>query len=297
MTRRIWQCGTSKDRTHRHTNSRLDRVLMQGCCVRARIDHSGFGNWLYIAVEVALVAAANNCTFVLPAVMHRWFHLPPRVRPISTQTCQDIRCMQAASQSPGTRRRATMALSARTFEDARAQTFRELFARPRAAPRTPVAFRTAVHLRTVSDLACQTHVDIRNCQRACLRDRALECVVRHAQPPVLILSDTKQASARLRRLFHEAHIRDVWDESSIVDARNHSGSSRRAAHQTLLLWSAFSDAPVRFGSGISTFSKSALLARPAIDFVVDTRCSKAHRSDGDLYTCRRALLRSDLVRL
>jgi hypothetical protein len=248
-------------------------------------------------VEVALVAAARNCTLVLPTVLHQWFRLPPRVRAPSEQQCEDIRCMQAASKSALTRRRATVALGALSFEDARAQTFRALFAHPSAAPSTPTAFRTAVHLRTVSDVACHTHVDIRSCQRSCLRDQALKCVVRHARPPVLILSDTRKASARLKRLFHDAHVWDVWDESVVVDARNHSGLSRRAAQQTLLLWAAFYDAEVRFASGISTFSKSALLSRSATDYVVDTRCYKAHRTDGDLYTCRRSSLRRDLVRL
>lgn len=269
---------------------------MQECCVRA-VLHSGFGNWLYIAVEVALVAAAENCTLVLPAVLHRWFHLPLRVQAPGGKPCRNIQNMQATSESTATKQRAMLALNASSFDDARAQTFRELFARPRVAATTaPVTFRTAVHLRTVSDVACHTHVDIRSCQRACLRDQALECVVSRARPPVLILSDTQKASTKLKRLFHRKNVRDVWDESSIVDARNHSHLSRRAAYQTLLLWTAFSDAEVRFASGVSTFSKSALLARSATDYVVDTRCFKAHRTDGDLYTCRRSSLHRDLVR-
>ena len=130
---------------------------------------------------------------------------------------------------------------------------------------------------------CHTYGNIRGCNRACLREEALACVVANAVPPVLVLSDSVIAGERLVRMFAERGVRDVFDESVVVDARNHSALSHRAAYQTLRLWAAFSGAERRFASGVSTFSKSALLSRGpgAADFVLDTRCFKAHPSDGD----------------
>ena len=266
---------------------------MPGCCVRPALTTPGLGTGCTYGGGGPR-GAARNCTLVLPTVLHQWFRLPPRVRAPSEQQCGYQ--MHAGRSKSALTRRATVALGALSFEDARAQTFRLVCTPKRCSQHAP-AFRTAVHLRTVSDVACHTHVDIRSCQRSCLRDQALKCVVRHARPPVLILSDTRKASARLKRLFYDAHVWDVWDESVVVDARNHSGLSRRAAQQTLQLWAALYHAEIRFASGISTFSKSALLSRSATDYVVDTRCYKAHRTDGDLYTCRRSSLRRDLVRL
>ena len=272
---------------------------MRQCCLRA-VLHSGLGNWLYVAVEVSLVAAAQNCTLVLPHVLHKWFVLPPRVHRPAQQIgrCREVRSMQEASSRAAVRQRVVEATGASSFDAARAQTFRELFWRPRAALAPPVAFRTAVHLRTYSDVACHTYGNIRDCNRACLREDALACVVANAVPPVLVLSDSAIAGERLVRMFAERGVRDVFDESVVVDARNHSALSHRAAYQTLRLWTAFSGAERRFASGVSTFSKSALLSRGpgAADFVLDTRCFKAHPSDGDLYTCRSASLSRDLVR-
>jgi len=276
---------------------------MPACCVEA-VPHSGLGNWLYVAAEVALVAKAYNCTLVLPAALHRWFRLPPHARRpgAAPLPCREVRSMQEASSNEHTRRRATRAMGARSFEDARARMFRRLFGLPRPSPQAPVRFGTSVHVRTVSDVHCHTHTDIRSCRRGCLRDEALHCVVRHALPPVLILSDSAKAGAKLRRMLLQREIRDVWDETDIVDARNHSALSRQAAHQTMLLWAAFVAAERRFASGVSTFSKSALLAIPhqgtrtrGGDYVVDTRCAKTHETDGNLYACRRAVLSRDLV--
>lgn len=281
---------------------RAARASMSACCVRA-VLHSGLGNWLYVAAEVALVARAYNCTLVLPTVLHRWFRLPPHAqRPNAPLPCREVRSMQEASSNERTRRLAARAMGARSFEDARARMFRRLFGLPRISPPAPVRFGTSVHLRTVSDIHCHTHTDIRSCRRSCLRDEALQCVVRHALPPVLILSDSAKAGAKLRRMLLQRKIRDVWDEIDIVDARNHSALSRQAAHQTMLLWAAFVAAERRFASGVSTFSKSALLAIPhqgmrahGGDYVVDTRCAKTHETDGNLYTCRGAVLSRDLV--
>lgn len=276
---------------------------MPACCVRA-VLHSGLGNWLYVAAEVALVAKAYNCTLVLPVVLHRWFRLPPDARrpDAAPLPCREVRSMQEASSNEHTRRHAARAMGARNFDDARARMFRRLFGLPRPSPQAPVRFRTSVHLRTVSDVYCHTHINIRSCRRSCLRDEALHCVVRHAVPPVLILSDSAKAGAKLRRMLLQRKIRDVWDETDIVDARNHSALSRQAAHQTMLLWAAFAAAERRFAAGVSTFSKSALLAMPhqdmhthGGDLVVDTRCAKTHETDGSLYTCRRAVLSRDLV--
>ena len=275
---------------------------MRRCCVRATL-HSGLGNWLYVAVEVALVAAAQNCTLALPSVLHQWFRLPVHVQRPVGRRCRSIRSMQEASSNPETRTRAVAALGAVDYDAARAQTFRTLFSAP-VVPlmRDAWTFQSAVHLRTVSDVACHTYDDIRACRRVCLRTAALECVVQHARPPVLILSDSAVASAQLKRAFADHGVRDgVWDESAVADARNHSAHSRRAAHGAMQLWTAFAMAERRFASGISTFSKAALLARPALrpeqhDFVVDTRCFKGHPSDGELFTCRPASLSADLVR-
>ena len=120
--------------------------------VRARIDHAGLGNWLYIAVEVALVAAAD-CTLVLPTVLHRFRYR--RVQSGSEQQCEDIRCMQAASKSAPARQQAWW-LGALSFEDAcadlRALFYKLLPTRPQpfALPYTYERSRTspATHTST-----------------------------------------------------------------------------------------------------------------------------------------------------
>lgn len=272
---------------------------MRRCCLRA-VLHSGLGNWLYVAVQVSLVATAQNCTLVLPDVLHRWFVLPSRVhRPMQRERhCREVRSMQEASSRTAVRQRVVEVTGASSFDAERARTFRELFWRPRVAAAPAPTFRTAVHLRTVSDVACHTYDNIRDCRGGCLREAALACVVANAVPPVLVLSDSAAGGARLVRMFADRGVRDVFDESVVADARNHSVRSLRAAYQSLRLWTAFAEAERRFASGISTFSKSALLARGprATDFVLDTRCFKAHPSDGALFTCRPASLNRDLVR-
>lgn len=288
---------------------------MAECCVRAAV-HDGFGNWLYIAAEVALVAKAYNCTLVMPDVLHQWFRMPPHVHPPDVPLqlpCQDVPSMNVASSNKHTRTLAAQAMGEKSFHYARLRMFRDLFGLPRVSPQVSTRFRTSVHLRTTSDVHCQTYKNIRNCRRICLREAALRCVVRNALPPVLILSDSAEAGKKLQQLFHKNGVVDVWDESVIVDARNHSGLSPQAAHHAMLLWVAFAAAERRFASSVSTFSKSALLATfqtipqphkgtrtpggayDHVDHVVDTRCSKVHATDGNLYTCRKAVLARDLV--
>lgn len=189
------------------------------------------------------------------------------------------------------------------FDDARAHAFYELFSHPRPML-TNASFATVVHLRTQSDVRCSTYTNIRACRRACVRPEAIACVVAQSVPPVLILSDAAHVSTTLKAAFAAKGIGDVYEEDAIVpNAQNHSASSHEAAVATATLWAAFFRASkVRIGSAVSTFSKSALLAGhhkpnsdPPLDFVVDTRCVKNHESDGQLFACRRASVRRDLV--
>jgi hypothetical protein len=110
--------------------------------------------------------------------------------------------------------------------------------------------------------------------------------------PVVVFSDAGDVAHKLiSRLRGDAH-----DESWLmINASDHSGHSEESGRRALILWTAFAKAQIRVGSGISTFSKSAMLALKGVDdYVVDTRCYKGHRTDGDLFTCRRVSLR-DLV--
>lgn len=43
-----------------------------GPCLEASF-HSGIGNWMYISVEVGLVALATNHSLILPDFMHMAF--------------------------------------------------------------------------------------------------------------------------------------------------------------------------------------------------------------------------------
>jgi len=266
-------------------------------CVEARL-HSGVGNWIYLSVEVALLALATNATLVLPAVLHEVFSLPLDVLVFAPgQGCQTVRHMQVASSNATTR----LAVAARTrtdFASARQNMFQRLFSRPRRPP-PHGGFATAVHVRTVSDVRCASYRHMRACARACVRKASLRCVAQHALSPVLVLSDSARASESLVRML-EARGLDAADEAALgLNATDHSALSERAARRTLALWIAFALARRRFASGISTFSKSALLARPGAlgeDFVVDSRCQKKHAVDGALFTCRWASVARDLVR-
>ena len=77
---------------------------MRQCCLRA-VLHSGLGNWLYVAVEVSLVAAAQNCTLVLPHVLHKWFVYPRGTGLLSGRRCREVRSMQEASSRAAVRQR------------------------------------------------------------------------------------------------------------------------------------------------------------------------------------------------
>ena len=267
--------------------------------------HSGFGNWLYLSVEVALLAATRDCALVLPEVLDQWFRLPRYVVLDDSLRCIEVRSMQRASGSAHIRNRVTAAMDFASFDDARQHAFYELFAHPRETL-TPNGslFATVVHLRTQSDVRCSTYTNMRACSNACVRPEAIACVVQNSLPPVLILSDAAHVSATLKTALEANGIGDVHEEDAVVsNAQNHSAASYEAATATATLWTAFFKATrVRIGSSVSTFSKSALLAghhwpktSPPLDFVVDTRCSKHHEVDGELFACRRASVRRDLV--
>jgi uncharacterized membrane protein len=270
-----------------------------GPCLAAEL-RGGLGNWLYISVEVALAAAATNRTLALPSVLHAHFNLPADVKRV-TPECQRIRHMQHTSESPRLRKMATRALGEATFAQARAKMFRHLFASPRA-PTSPALPKVgiAVHLRTVTDVHCKTYTDIRSCRQSCIRSEVLVDLARMIKTtlphrPIVVMSDSRRVSKQLIAQFGTGE--DIHDESWLANASDHSGFSKAAGHRAIRLWIAFSRANVRVASSPSSFSKSALLSVPnpnSRDYVVDPRCAKAHHSDGDLFTYRRASL-TDLV--
>lgn len=270
-----------------------------GPCLAAEL-HSGLGNWLYISVEVALAAAATNHTLALPSVLHAQFNLPADVKRV-TPECQQIRNMQHTSGSRRLRKMATRALGDATFAQARARMFRYLFSTPRA-PTSPALPKVgiAVHLRTVTDVYCKTYTDIRSCRQSCIRSVVLvdlAHMIKTTLPhrPIVVMSDSRRVSEQLIAQFGTGE--DIHDESWLANASDHSGFSKAAGRRAMHLWIAFSRANVRVASSPSSFSKSALLSVPnpnSRDYVVDPRCTKAHRSDGDLFTYRKASL-TDLV--
>lgn len=302
-----WLFGRSRTRKRRPPKKTLATVLNRtsdesDCCMRPKLN-GGFGNWLYISVEVALLVATRDCALVLPEILGHWFEFPSYVALDDSRMCGEIRNMQRASGNAHTRRRVTAAMDFSTFDDARAHVFRELFSHPKPTL-TNASFATVVHLRTYSDVRCSTYSDLRSCNRACVRPEAIACIVQNSLPPVLILSDAAHVSATLKAAFAAEGIEKVYEEDAVVpNAQNHSASSYESAAAAATLWAAFFQAKhVRIGSSISTFSKSALLAGhrrrksdPSIDFVVDTRCVKGHESDGELFSCHRASVRRDLV--
>ena len=256
-------------------------IRADGPCLHATL-HSGLGNWLYICAEVAL--------------MHEAFELPMHVGvwPVARE-CQGVNNMQIASSDRHVRRKATAVVGTYTFAKARAAVFRWLFGRPRASVPAPRPIGTAIHLRTVSDVTCHTYAAIRACPRACVRDAALDCVARMvatAPKPVVVMSDARHVAYRLLARLSG----DVHDEEWYTNASDHSGLSEYAGRRAFRLWVGFATATVRVASGGSTFSKSALLSiRGTRDYVVDTRCTKRHHTDGKLYTCRPNITLRDLV--
>lgn len=264
-----------------------------GPCLQAEF-HGGLGNWLYISVEVGLVAYATNHSLVLPNFMHEAFRLPDEIdRPGPKSHCRIMRNMQCASGDHDVRETVAKR-SGTSFEHTRATMFRLLF----GAPRIDVPFvGTAIHLRSVSDVHCHTYTTIRKCRHECVLPGVLTCIAKTpALPlPIVILSDSLSLSRRTMTRLQSMGYDDVRDESAVINASDHSGLSSHAAWNAMKLWNLFARARVRFASGGSTFSKSALLALVRErEFVVDTRCHKAHASDGALFTCRHPDL-TDLV--
>lgn len=254
-------------------------------CVQARF-HSGFGNWLYISVQVAMYAHSVNKTLALPDIIHQHFRLPQVViRPRSG--CIPIRQLDYVHASRARMRRVESTFGM-PFPEARAATFRWLFGRPRYHVPLP-KFQTAVHIRTVSDVRCKRHHNMRACDGACVRNETLQCVVRRAQNgPIVVISDSKEYADELRRMYARAGVSEVYDERTIVDASNHSGLDPASAGGAIRLWMAFAYAEQRVVSGGSSFSKSAVLSLPGTqDYAMDTRCRKGHPTDGNLFACRR----------
>jgi len=266
-----------------------------GPCLEASF-HSGIGNWMYISVEVGLVALATNHSLILPDFMHMAFQLPAEIRrhrPGMTR-CRVVRDMQCAS-GDHTVRKLVEVVSGTTFKKMWTFMFRWLLGTPRV--HVPYFASTVIHLRTVSDANCHSYVNIRRCHHECVRPHVLECIGKTPAlpPPIVVMSDIRSLAARTIAHLKSVGYTDVRDESTILNASDHSVLSSRAAWDAMVLWTTFARAHVRFASGISTFSKSALLAMPRKrNFVVDTRCRKAHASDGALFTCRLAT-RTDLV--
>ena len=223
-------------------------------CVVARL-HSGVGNWLYIAVEVALVALATNTLLALP----------PRSTPLF-----DYRA----------------ALRAHPMRAARSGTCRPPRMTPRCAsargaPRAPRALRRRARLPSADCSRATTLASTRALQNSCPpahgRGRALRnlprharmhpcvclpresllCVVRHAEPPVLVLSDSEHASAQLVAVLRLAGVSAVHDEDALgLSASDHSAHSPSAARRALQLWTAFALARRRFASGVSRFLRA-----------------------------------------
>lgn len=278
------------------TASNYERSMPK--CVRAVLN-SGLGNWLYIAVEVALVGIASNADIMLPLVLHNAFHLPQEIGIADKEAhnCTSITSMQAASNDANVRH-ILHKRSNKPFVHTRAQTFKWLFANARMTTTTRIG--AAVHIRTVSDERCSTYTNMRDCPGACIRKAVLLCVVQwlrkqHIIGNVMVLSDARDVARRFMELCQLQNVSHVIDESVLVDASNHTALSRESATNALYLWTVFAMAPIRVASSISTFSKSALLSmRGRNDMLVDTRCHKKHRSDGPIYSCHRARV-SDLV--
>ena len=257
-----------------------------GPCVQAEF-HSGLGNWLYISVEVAIVALATNHSLVLPMIMHQTFRLPREIRhPDMTSHCRTVRNIQCASGDIKIRKMVQL-VTGMSFAHARASMFQWMLSTPRFMP---FVVGTAIHLRSVSDVTCHTYTNIRRCRHDCVKPKTLACVARTPvlPSPIVVLSDSQTLATRMRDYLRSVGYTNVHDESVVVNASDHSGLSSHSALNAFVLWTAFARARVRFASSISTFSKSALLAiHRDRDYVVETRCYR-HRSDGALFTCRRA---------
>ena len=56
---------------------------------------------------------------------------------------------------------------------------------------------------------------MRACTRVCLPRESLLCVVRHVEPPVLVLSDSEHASAQLVAVLRLAGVSAVHDEDAL----------------------------------------------------------------------------------
>lgn len=263
-------------------------------CVRAKLT-GGVGNWLYIAAEAALLARVRNESLSLPRVLHEAFIMPLDIQR-NHASCRSFGQMRGVSRDADMRKRVEAA-TGMPFAHARARTFRQLFGRPKGASHDVVA----IHLRTVSDTRCKTHTNIRLCEGACVRQKSLQCLISTlvnldtTSRSVVVMSDSLKLSVQVVQLMRAAGIADVYDESWILNASNHSGHSMQSAKVGISLWTLFARSPVRFATSGSTFSKSALLSFPSKhSYLIDMRCEKARASDGALFTCKEARLK-DLV--
>ena len=294
-------------------------------CLGDPLDHgvNGLGNQLMAAMSTALVAHLfDKCIVIQSPLLRAAFHLPTKVLTVFPAPFTVLRL-------PGESiTRLSSALSSRIehyetrwwwikdhFKDEIKERFNVthveqamhamgawLFSTPRASISKSTIFLmrryrigAALHLRTFSDAKCPLgNVPYGDCGQ-CVPHRSVSCINQVRLKNAVVFGDSPSLIEKVTRsTFKNESTYFGRDTSKMVaSSRIHDTN---AMLDPMVVWNTLRLARVRVVSSTSTFSKSVVLVSGIRrrDMMVDLRCEKDHRSDGDLFTCRRVVWQ-DLV--
>jgi len=292
-------------------------------CLGDPLDHgvNGLGNQLMAAMSTALVAHLfDKCMVIQSPLLRAAFHLPAKVLPAFPAPFTVQRLPDESIT------RLSRALSSRTehyetrwwwskdhFKDEIKARFNVthveqamhamgawLFSTPRASMSTIFLMRryrigAALHLRTFSDAKCPLgNVSYGDCGQ-CVPHRSVSCINRVRLKNAVVFGDNPSLIEKVTRSTFKNESTYFGRDTSktVASSRIHDTN---AMLDPMVVWNTLRLARVRVVSSTSTFSKSVLLVSgiQRRDMIVDLRCKKDHRTDGELFTCRRVVWQ-DLV--
>tara|TARA_B100001989_G_C24520871_1_gene455790 strand:- start:328 stop:1278 length:951 start_codon:yes stop_codon:yes gene_type:complete len=302
-------------------------ISNNSACIGDPLNHgvNGLGNQLMAVMSNALLAVTfNRCLVIQSPLLRSVFVLPNWIksefpdRPLLLPEGRTRihKALQYSSVSYETRwwshkdhfkREINSAFNTSTVEIAMHIVGKKMFSSPSKDVMKDLTFLLerhhasqwiVFHLRTFSDAKCPLGKKRYGDCGQCISTNSLNCVnaLRYkTNKHALIFGDNKRAMqyvAKLGDLFEEDFFKR--NTSKIVADSTAKGQT---ALDPAIIWNLMRLAPGRITSSTSTFSKSALLCSKRLrknDIIVDLRCSKAHRSDGALFSCRNVKW-SDLV--
>ena len=152
-----------------------------------------------------------------------------------------------------------------------------------------------VHLRTFAELTCSGGFELNDCGQ-CIATRSMACIAQFLRNRrAIVFTDAPRfASQHVVRSFDMTETAFFGKNTSMRLERSNS-----ATIDSAVIWHMLRGGTSRIVTGISTFSKSALLCsnvQTTRDLIVDLRCRKTWPSDGDLFSCKAARARPRMSR-